>query len=170
MNPSLPSLINDKLTNWFGFPEKETHIQVATSSENHPHLRTMKLYEITQEGSCVVLTHNKTLKWHDLQVSPYVAMLFVNYDFGQITVEGEAELKTKDSNEIKCYWECMPEPIQRIYTPSPGKEIPDSFGVISVRPTSWEMLEINKIDYNKSIRRKFFLKNGLWEASELRPV
>lgn len=170
MNIPLPSVINEKLMNWFGFPEQETHVQVATSSENHPHLRTMKLYEITQDGSCIVLSHNKTLKWRDLQISPYIALLFVNYDFGQLTVEGVAQLKTRENNEIKRYWECMPEPVQKIYSSSPGKEIPDSFGVISVQPLSWEMLEINKIDYNKSIRRKFFRENGSWRTQELRPV
>lgn len=170
MNMPPPAVIREKLVNWFGFPEQETHVQVATSSDNHPHVRTMKLYEMTQDGSCIVLSHTKTQKWHDLQVSPYIAILFVNYGFGQITVEGVAQLKTRKNSDIRRYWECMPEPVQRIYTSSPGEEIPDSFGVISVQPLSWEMLEINKIDYNHSIRRKFFPENGSWRSQELRSV
>ena len=170
MNLPLPSTIHEKLLNWFGFPEKETHVQVATSFENHPHVRTMKLYEIAEDGSCVILSHNKTLKWRDLQFSPYIAILFINYDFGQLTVEGVAQLKTKENSEIKRYWEGMPEPIQRIYTSYPKKEIPDSFGVISVQPLSWEMLEINKVDYNTSIRRKYYRDNGSWKTQELTPV
>lgn len=170
MSMPIPLIIHEKLRNWFGFPQQETHVQVATSFENHPHVRTMKLYEITEDGSCIILSHNNTQKWRDLQVSPYIALLFVNYDFGQLTVEGVAQLKTKENSEIKPYWECMPEPIQRIYTSSPNKEIPDSFGVISVQPLSWEMLEINTVDYNKSIRKKFFRDNGSWKTQELRPV
>lgn len=168
MNLPIPSVINEKLRSWFGFPEKETHVQIATCFENHPHIRTMKLYEITQDGSCIVLSHNKTVKCRDLQVSPYIAILFINYDFGQLIVEGFAQLKNKN-NEIKRYWDCMPESIQKIYSPLPDREIPESFGVISVQPVSWEMLEINKIDYIKSIRRKFFRENGSWKSKELRP-
>lgn len=170
MKTSLPALINEKLKGWFGFPEQETHIQVATSSENRPHIRTMKLYEVTQDGSCIVLSHNKTQKWRDLQVSPHIALLFVNYDFGQLVVEGVARLLTKENCQIKRYWECMPKHIQQIYTPSSGKEISDHFGVISVQPLSWEILEINKVDYNKSIRRKFVPDNGSWKSHEIKPV
>jgi hypothetical protein len=129
----------------------------------------MKLYDLTQDGFCILLSHIDTQKWRDLLISPYVALLFMNYDFGQIVVEGMTQLKTKKNKEIRHYWECMPEHFQRIYTSFPGEEIPDTFGVIYVQPLSWEMLEINKVDFNKSIRKKFFYENGSWKSIDLRP-
>ena len=54
------------IKSWFSFPEKETHCQVATALNGQPHVRTMKLYEITREGSLVVLTRRDAQKWRDL--------------------------------------------------------------------------------------------------------
>lgn len=166
----IPSSIKEKLIDWFNFPKGEIYAQVATNFNNHPHIRSMLLFEITSEGYLVFLTHNQTQKWLDLNSSAHIAITLVDLQLGQITVEGTANLKTKDHMEIHRYWKTLSFNIKKIYTDSPKKEVPDTFGVIIVQPTSWEYLELNKIDYNKSVRKQFFMKNGLWESKNLKPL
>lgn len=170
MTSKLPPLIYEMLTAWFGFPEKTIHAQVATASANRPHLRTMLLFEITSNGELVFLTHKETQKWQDLQSSPYIATTLVNLNYGQITVEGVASLKSKNDTDLSRYWESLPLYVRRIYTSSPGTEIPETLGVIIVSPGSWEILVLNNEDYNLSVRKQFFQKNGTWNSLDLKPL
>ena len=94
----------------------------------------------------------------------------MNLKFGQITVEGKVHLKTKDPVEMQRYWKDLPMNIQKIYVDLPKMEAPETFGVIVVHPSSWEYLELNNTDYNKSVRKQFFIAEGLWESKHLKPL
>lgn len=47
------------------------------------------------------------------------------------------------------------------------KEIPLSFGIVEIRPHSWEILEINTKDFLKGSRKKFQLQEDAWIMTEL---
>jgi general stress protein 26 len=166
----IPSTIEEKLSAWFNFPAGEIYAQVATSHDNRPHIRSMLLFEIDANGSLIFLTHRDTQKWHDLESSAYVAIAMVNLKFGQITVEGTACLKNKDNPEIQRYWKALSANIKRIYESSSEAVVPETFGVIIVQPTSWEYLELNKVDYNQSVRKQFFKANSAWQSKNLKPL
>ena len=166
-----PSLVRECFEKWFSFPEQMVHGQVVTAS-TMPHVRTMGLYEITREGALVFLTRNDTTKWNDLTENPRAAVCFVNLDHGQIIAEGDVKLKTKrESSESLQYWNAMEPSIRKIYLPYKEGEISESFGVIFIKPTSWEVLQIRKEDYCLSTRTKFLLDaQGSWKESTLTPV
>src|SRR5689334_1497584 len=94
------------LQEWFGFPQKRVYCQVATSRQNHPQLRTMALYHLSDKGELIFLTETSTPKWQDLQTNPRIAVCAVNTDLGQILVEGKACLITpaKDPEAARFYW------------------------------------------------------------------
>jgi uncharacterized pyridoxamine 5'-phosphate oxidase family protein len=161
----IPNLIFEKLASWFGFPKRQLFAQVATCCENRPRIRTMQLFEITAEGHLIFLTHKETQKWRDLTASSYIAALLVHLEFGQLTVHGRAILSAKSE-----LWKSLNPMIRKIYTEDPGEKMPDAFGVIAVEPQSWELLALNKADYNQSLRRQFVLEEGSWKYRDLKPL
>ncbi len=175
MPHALPAQIQEKLTSWFSFPEEELYIQVATSDNNHPHLRTMKLYDITSKGQLVLLSRTETRKWRDLQHNPHFSACFLNLSSGQLVAEGTVELKTYHSDPVCAikYWEKMPEEWQSNYlraSPGTTHAIPPSFGIILAQPRSWELLEPNEEDYFKSTRLLFRLIDHSWHMETLKPA
>lgn len=165
-----PTLVQECFEKWFSYPVQMVHAQVATSS-GQPHIRTMDLYEITEEGTLVFLTRTDAVKWFDLTQNPRVAVCFVNLDYGQIVVEGSVELKKKSDPKCMKYWNAMEPSIRKIYLPYVDGEISESFGVIFIKPTSWEVLQIRKDDYCLSPRTKFTQDDqGNWQESMLTPV
>lgn len=173
----LPPLVLESLKKWFSYPEKEIHCQVTTTLKGQPHVRTMKLYEVTPDGLLVFLSRNDTQKWRDLVECPQIAVLFLNEEYGQMVVEGTVELKTnREVPLVQKYWDLMPPMIQKIYLPQdvPSNRvtgyIPDSFGVIFIRPISWDVLHICKEDYLTSKRKQFRIHRGSWLEQDLNPV
>lgn len=168
---SCPILVLECLKKWFSYPQEMVHCQVATAAAGNPHIRTMGLYEITDEGALVFLTRNDTLKWHDLQQNPRAAVCMVNLEYGQVVVEGLVDLKTyRDPLVTLKYWNQMVPTIKKIYQPPANGEMSDSFGVLFIQPNSWEVLEIYKEDYCKSRRKQFLPDQGTWQERNLTPV
>lgn len=171
---TLPSLVSESFKSGFGYPQTELYGMVATTYNEHPHIRTMKLYEITSEGHLVFLTRTDTQKWHNLQHCPDAAVCFLNLNNCQILVEGSVELLSQenDINKIRQYWQKLPPGIQEIYLydiddNQPKLEIPDNFGVIFIIPSLWEVMKFNKEEYIKSIRKQFKLVKGSWIVQDL---
>ena len=161
----IPDYISSVIKRWFDFPSKETYCQVSTVMNCIPHIRTMRLYDINASGKLVLLTNTRTRKWTQVRNSPEVALCFVNYDFGQIVVEGEAVTKTiaNDKNEIVTMWGKLLPYWQDYYLSQDTDQtfqrnefkIPETFGQISVIPNLFVIVEINKEDYLKSITHRF---------------
>jgi len=169
----LPELVHTALRKWFQFPHNEIYCQVATFTGVHPHIRTMMLYKVTEDGKLVFLTGTDTQKWRDLQDHDHVAVCLFNLEYGQIIGEGTAVLKTnkKQADEAAQYWHLLSPAWRDIYRGDSAENlVPDSFGVIVVTPKRWEVLQLNKEKYLKSIRKEFVFEDGSWLMEELRPA
>ena len=172
----IPNEVRNVFKKWFDFPKRDIHCQIATTSNDRPHIRTMRLYEITPSGELLFLSRNDTQKWHDLKAFPYFAATLVSQDFGQIVVEGTAKLKSPNDPEYQKYWKALPPMFREIYlydlkdADSWSYVPPPTFGVIELHPELWEVLEVNKQDYLSSSRTQWRLRLGLWEEKTLQPV
>lgn len=167
--------IKHLLHSWFDFPENKLFCQVSTVNDGRPHIRTMDLYDFTDDGSLIFLTKTDSRKWNDLKKQPYIAACLLNLDVGQITVEGSVLLQTVENNLAMTahYWEnYLPQYWQDFYLSHSSQDvhsskIPSSFGVVKIIPHAWEILEINTEDFLKGSRKRFTLKEGMWEMIDL---
>jgi general stress protein 26 len=171
-----PPLVKDCFTEWFNYPHEQINCQVTTTFTSHPHVRTMMLYDLPPEGNLVFITSTDTRKWHDLTTNPHVAVCIYHNDHGQILMEGSAKLMTSADQHpmINTYWERLPDYWREFYrnqspTPSSDLDIPFSFGVILMIPDRWEVLDILKEDYLKSVRKQFSRSNNGWHEEDLQP-
>ncbi len=168
--------IQSCLQKWFSFPENKLFCQVSTVAKNNPHIRTMDLYDITEDGRLIFLTDTSTQKWKDLQQCQNIAVCMLHLEYGQIIVEGIAALKTSvnDSYSVSLYWHNFLDQYWRDFyvsrTVKTSNNIPESFGLIEITPSIWEILEINPYDFLKSSRKQFKLMNGKWSTHDLLPV
>jgi general stress protein 26 len=96
----LPDLVKTCLASWFSYPKDELFCQVSTTSQNNPHIRTMLLHDITQEGKFIFLSRTDTQKWQDLSKNPSIAIHALNLEGVQIIVQGTATLKTLHNDLI----------------------------------------------------------------------
>ena len=167
--------IKHLLHSWFDFPKNKLFCQIATVNDGHPHIRTMDLYDFTDDGSLIFLTKTDSRKWNDLKKQPHIAACLLNLDIGQITLEGSVLLQTAENNLAMTthYWEnYLPEYWQDFYLSHSSQDgcsskIPSSFGVVKIIPHAWEILEINTEDFLKGSRKRFTLKESTWEMLEL---
>lgn len=168
--------IRNRLKAWFSFPQNKLFCQVSTTTNKISHIRTMDLYEVTDNGELIFLTDTNTRKWLDLEVCPNIAVCILHLDYGQIIAEGEAVLKTAktDYTTVNLYWQNFLDQYWRDFYLSrvtdSSEKIPASFGVIAVTPCRWEVLEFNKDDFLQSSRKQFELKQGTWLMQDLLPV
>jgi general stress protein 26 len=170
----VPKKITDSLKSWFDFPNQDVHCQVCTCSNNNPFVRTMKFYDITDDGTVIVLSRTNSKKWQNLQTTNNIAICICHLGRGQIVMEGTAKLETHDTNKVLIdkYWQMMDLYAMKIYTPSlqvVTKEIGENFGVIVVNPTRWEVFEPDMNEYLLSIRTEFRLENNQWKDYPLEP-
>jgi general stress protein 26 len=174
----LPQPIEDCLKGWFSFPKDDVFCQVSTMSRNQPHIRTMRLYDITKEGFPVVITSTDTRKWQDCELNSQAALCLFHPIHGQLIMEGQVHLKTSkhEIDSIQRYWEMLPPYWQDFYRSKASDrdqstdKIPDSFGVIVLEPQFWEILEICSTDYLQSSRSQFHLIDNCWHMSKVAPV
>jgi general stress protein 26 len=167
--------IKHLLHSWFDFPKNKLFCQVSTVNEGRPHIRTMDLYDFTDDGSLIFLTKTHSRKWKDLEKQPNIAVCLLNLEVGQITVEGAGLLQTTENNlaMTTLYWEhYLPKYWQDFYLSHSSQDkhdltIPSSFGVIKIIPHAWEILEMNTENFLKGSRKRLTLKENTWEMMEL---
>ena len=165
----IPKEINDYFEKSFNDKESAIYCQIANQSDLKPHIRTMRLYAITETGHLEFLSRTDTQKWLDWEKQPHAAVCFLNLNFGQILAEGTISLKTKIThpNDIKKYWADLPKEIKLIYTGKEENEPPSCFGVVSMIPTCWELLELFE-KYIESSRTLYRLVNGCWKGEKIK--
>ncbi|KTC93768.1 MULTISPECIES: pyridoxamine 5'-phosphate oxidase family protein [Legionella] len=170
----LSNLLKNRLNDWFNFSRNPIYGQVTTVYNELPYVRTMHLYELTPRGSLIFLTSTHSGKWQHLIKNAHVAICLMNADYGQILVEGSALLHTRQTNLAltSLYWEnYLEESWQNFYISEDSdvlkETIPSSFGIVEVVPKTWEILEINKIDFTKGKRKKYILQEGMWNVNQL---
>jgi pyridoxine/pyridoxamine 5'-phosphate oxidase len=165
----MPKQINSYFSAWFDC-KPDIYCQLANQSDSKPHIRTMRLYAITDSGHLEFLSHTSTQKWSDWHSQPYAAVCFLNPDCGQILVEGTVQLKTIQTHpvDIKNYWRSLPKNIQMIYTELEEKEAPKSFGIVSIIPLQWEVLELTDEQYLLNSRILYQLINGTWKEKKIK--
>jgi general stress protein 26 len=76
MNSS-PVPIQQAFKTRFNFLENEVHGQVCTVSNHEPHIRTMRLYDITEQDELIFLSRTDAQKWLDLQKCSNIAVCLV---------------------------------------------------------------------------------------------
>ena len=161
---------------WFSYPKNKIYCQVSTVACQNPHIRTMDLYEVTEDGCLILFTDTSTRKWLDLQDCENIAICIVHLEYGQIIIEGKATLKTNtnDFNTVSFYWHNFLDQYWRDFylsrSSSLEKKIPSSFGVMIVKPFFVEVLEISKHDFLQSSRKQFQLIDGMWNIKDIMPV
>jgi len=130
----------------------------------HPHIRTMDLYDLTNNGSLVFLTKTNSRKWNGLENQKNISVCMINLKMGQVIAEGSALLQTTENNPSMTmhYWEnYLPQYWRDFYLSHITKnthrssELPSLFGVIQIIPHTWEILEINTEDFLKGSRKNY---------------
>ena len=168
--------IKHLLHSWFSFPENKIFCQVSTVNNNHPRIRTMDLYDFTDDGALIFLTNTHSNKWRELEQVSNIAVCLLSLESGQIIIEGSASLHTSANNRplATYYWDNYLDQYWRDFylscalkSSSPQNEIPPSFGIIKIYPHTWEILEINTEDFLKGSRKKFQLQENAWVMTEL---
>jgi general stress protein 26 len=165
-------LVNQCLQTWFDFPKNKIFCQVSTLANTSPHIRSMELYHVTSLGNVILLTDTSSRKWHDLEICPNIAICVVDVNYGQIIIEGTADLITSnnDTQTAELYWHHYLDQYWRDFYLSRTQRtqtISDSFGVIRMLPQLWEITEINKDDYLQSRKKQFLWREGAWMMSDL---
>jgi len=136
----------------------------------------MDLYDFTDEGALIFLTNTNSNKWYHLKQISSIAVCLLNLERGQIIVEGSAFLHTSGNNQPLAtkYWNNYLDEYWRDFylscasgAPSSQEKIPLSFGIIEIRPHSWEILEINTEDFLSGSRKKYQLQENAWVMIEL---
>jgi pyridoxine/pyridoxamine 5'-phosphate oxidase len=185
VNMQIPDDIEKLLQNHFDYP-KVIIAQVATFEEQSPDIRSMGLFDIDSEGRLIFLTNSGSHKWAQLLRDLRVSVLLLNLKQNvQIIVRGSAELLTMGTSQdlLESYWLKVPHGAKLSYHQQfpEGKFVPlninkasetapDHFGVIRVKPTNWETLEIDDVYYPSSKRLFYKMAGGHWKKERLNAI
>jgi uncharacterized pyridoxamine 5'-phosphate oxidase family protein len=170
----LPQDVARIMLAWFGYPDAEVICQVATTSKDQPHIRSMKLYGISENGDFIFITATSSRKWQDLQSSPSTAICLCSPQ-GQLTIEGSVVLLTgrEEHALVRQYWQTLPVYWQKYYLAEQHRyevtALPISFGLIAVTPNCFDVTHINKNDYLKSSRQRYRLTENSWIKKNIMP-
>lgn len=178
----LPIELVELFKDHFSFPEKPLFGSVSSIYEDHPRIRTMRIYEFNQDGCPILLTHTGSNKWKEFMNQPQLSMNIVSESkLLQIIVSGSLFLDTsKSACEIaQQYWNMVRSDVKKIYDPSHkiqgiysdseltiSQEVPNTFGIVRVVPTFWETLHLES-EYTKSHRYQFRLEEGSWQKQRV---
>lgn len=149
---ALPQRIFDYLFVDRLFPKNPLFVQMATQSNNEPHVRTMRLYDIVNDtGELIFLTHCNTQKYEDL-ISCHNVEVILYDECNQVQIRASGQSKLIRLNELDggiLYWNQVPIDAKKLYSSSRKDlmEIPDSCFAIIVIAHYWEYLEINLNNY-----------------------
>ncbi|MBA2653390.1 MAG: pyridoxamine 5'-phosphate oxidase family protein [Tatlockia sp.] len=168
------SFIKNNLSNWFNFPKDKLFCQVASLKDRTPQIRTMALYDFTQQGSLVFITDTSSPKWEQLSACDEVSVCMLNPVLGQILAEGRAQLHTSQTNlpMVTLYWENYLDQYWRnFYQKNESSKvlnsIPTAFGIVKIEPKSLELLTINSEDFLRGSREKYEKQGSLWIKNQL---
>lgn len=172
----MPKEIREVFRSNFAYPESSVYMQVATSSNDIPTIRTLRLYEISKNGELIFLSHTQTRKWIDLAKNSRIAVHGLDKYNNQLLSSGDASLVIPaDSIKYKFYWDKLGDDGKKLYSgPAPNqkmendppysipKKIPLTFGVIIVRSNFYEWYQVNWKNLIKSARIQLFFKKDKW--------
>jgi len=181
--PYLPVELAELFKDHFAYPEKPLFGSVATTQNQSPRIRTMRIYEFNQDGCPILLTHTESNKWKEFRNHPQVSINIVSESkLLQIIISGHLILDTsKSACEIaKRYWKMVRLDVKKIYDPHHKieeayfesddllipQELPNTFGIAHVIPDFWEALHLES-EYTKSRRYQFHLKEGSWQKQRI---
>lgn len=173
----IPKEILKSLREDFGFPDQPLMGQVATVVRNAPDIRTMRIYDLSESGCPILLSHKRTKKWGQFVENSNVAICFLNQQMSvQIVMRGKVTLTDGNSQ----YWDKMRADIKKIYdgydvedyfSKSPDLEPPVDvsvhFGLIKVVPIHWEVLFLASMDYPNSRRILYSYYEGQWTSQRV---
>jgi pyridoxine/pyridoxamine 5'-phosphate oxidase len=175
----LPAEIGLAFKQQFSFPQGYLFGSVATLSECHPRVRMMRIYDFNHDGCPVLLTHTRSNKWKDFVNHAHVSINIVSENkLMQIIVFGALQLDTSLSAPAKArhYWNMVRPDVKKIYDSGHAieevycgmkdltipQEAPDTFGMVCITPSFWEILHLDS-DYTKSCRYQYHFTNGTWQ-------
>ncbi len=179
----LPAEVGLALREEFSFPVKHLFGAVATVRDNHPSVRTMRIYEVTPQGWPVLVTHTGSNKWKEFVQHPHASINLVSENkLVQLIVFGALRLDTIGSgfDRVNPYWKMVRPDVKKIYDPAYTlrdvysevegltipRDAPDTFGVVHVIPSFWEVLHLGS-EYTRSHRYQFHLSNGKWQKQRV---
>jgi len=169
----IPSRIKTYLYTILQFPLQKVSAQVATQSEEGPHLRTMKLVDINAAGELVFLTNLTTQKWKDLTLNQKMVVLIFDHAASvQILCKGSVLLDTviSQSEKVNHYWRNVRLSVKKVFYTNPAlinsTNAPSNFGVITLVPAYWEILEVNSEDYASSLKLGYVPEKNGWTENE----
>jgi len=146
----------------FSFPDKLLFANVATQSEIGPNIRTMRIYGMNEDGSLILITKTMANKWKELQENSLIALSIVSEDRSlQLICRGHVLLENGPSPQAEVYWELIRPDLRETYERMENSAIPPTFGLVTVRPYFWEILEL-KIPHKESIKMQWHLQSGRW--------
>lgn len=174
----LPFEIEEALDENFSFPKQPLFGSVATMNDQHPRVRTMRIYAFNREGSLILLTDVRSNKWKEFATNPRVAISFLNDNkLFQVIVHGSVHLFTAESFEqANEYWNMMRTDVKKSYDLahipevlyheshhlSATNEAPTTFGIVQVVPSFWEVLDLDR-EYTDCFRYQFHLNGNVWQ-------
>lgn len=154
------------------------YVNLGTTGENFPQVRTVVLREVTLELEFLVFTDYRSEKVREIQTSSQVALHFYHpKKMLQIRVEAKAEIHFQ--NELaEQYWKKIPDGRKSEYTgrhapgapisnPDMGWEMSEKsfFTVLKISPQQIEALQLSKAGH----LRIQFEKGNQWEGRWLVP-
>jgi len=184
---NVPFLILTTLKEKFAFPKQPLFGAVSTINMEGPilipHVRIMRIYDFTEEGQLILLTHTESHKWSEFSHHPHISIAMVSENkLTQIIVNGKLELATIGTSreQAKHYWTMVRPDVKKIYDPShkiggPYQNasalqtpsiVPETFGIARITPSFFEILHLDS-NYVESDRTQFQLKEGLWHRQRV---
>lgn len=182
---NIPDGVRDLLLNRFDSSDIII-AQVATLAGFNPDIRSMGLFDIDSEGRLIFLTNRGSHKWNQLSHNSASSVLLLNLkQDAQIIVRGHVDLLTLASHSelLEQYWLRTPQGAQHTYAhQNPEGEYislnistinttpPDNFGMLQVKPTRWEILDVNVNNYPESRRICYEREGKYWKGSRINAI
>lgn len=143
----------------YNFPSYPLFGVVATRTNEGVNCRTMRIYDLDEQGRLILLTHTGTKKWKEMRACPVLSICLVSNDkLTQVIVSGNVTLETKKEAPQKAerYWGQIREDVKMNYDPvrapdlpfgeyphlKAPDEVPETSGIVTVHPDFWESLEL----------------------------
>ncbi|MGB0935279.1 MAG: pyridoxamine 5'-phosphate oxidase family protein [Alphaproteobacteria bacterium] len=169
---TMPQNLNQFLNTFFNHTKNAINGQVSVIIDGKPTVRTMKIWDIKENGDIILIANTSSPKWKALEENQNISICMVNYqNLAQAIVSGTAELipASKDPILAQKYWKQTIDGVKEVYFLNAGlkegtfnlSQLPDNYGIIRVHPTDWEAMDI-ATPYKKSEKFSYTNNNGTW--------